>query len=241
MFHYCFISVPFRTGRRSLAASWETQTSMLTLNRVFFPPFLIVVCEGEMLFFSFCWLGGCFIQVDLAQLLRDSRDKNGQLSEEVKELKQRLLEVQGDNKVPLRRRPWLRVAPTLSPPLFSAASSDDHHQAEGGGRRGRRSPLSCPRTRRPGQTVGEGSGAGEKPSAALPAGADPGSDPRISSSAWSHGCVSRGCRTSSWSTAWSRSRTSCRTCARSATCSSRRLTASTWRWTTSWAATTPAS
>lgn len=39
--------------------------------------------------------------MDLAQLLRDSRDKNGQLSEEVKELKQRLLEVQGDNKVPV--------------------------------------------------------------------------------------------------------------------------------------------
>uniref|UniRef100_A0A3B5KLX4 Coiled-coil domain containing 149b n=1 Tax=Takifugu rubripes TaxID=31033 RepID=A0A3B5KLX4_TAKRU len=38
-------------------------------------------------------------QVDLAQLLRDSRDRSGQLSEEVKELKQRLLEVQGDNKL----------------------------------------------------------------------------------------------------------------------------------------------
>lgn len=41
------------------------------------------------------------MEVDLAQLLRDSRDQNGQLSEEVKELKQRLLEVQGDNKVPV--------------------------------------------------------------------------------------------------------------------------------------------
>ncbi|XP_060915211.1 coiled-coil domain-containing protein 149-like isoform X4 [Labrus mixtus] len=38
-------------------------------------------------------------QVNLAQLLRDSRDKNSQLSEEVKELKQRLLEAQGDNKL----------------------------------------------------------------------------------------------------------------------------------------------
>uniref|UniRef100_H3D498 Coiled-coil domain containing 149b n=1 Tax=Tetraodon nigroviridis TaxID=99883 RepID=H3D498_TETNG len=38
-------------------------------------------------------------QVNLAQLLRDCRDKNSQLSEEVKELKQRLLEVQGDNKL----------------------------------------------------------------------------------------------------------------------------------------------
>ncbi|KAM7008641.1 coiled-coil domain-containing protein 149-like [Tautogolabrus adspersus] len=38
-------------------------------------------------------------QVNLAQLLIDSRDKNSQLSEEVKELKQRLLEAQGDNKL----------------------------------------------------------------------------------------------------------------------------------------------
>ncbi|XP_037621372.1 coiled-coil domain-containing protein 149-like isoform X2 [Sebastes umbrosus] len=38
-------------------------------------------------------------QVNLAQLLRDSREKNSQLSEEVKELKQRLVEAQGDNKL----------------------------------------------------------------------------------------------------------------------------------------------
>lgn len=38
-------------------------------------------------------------QVNLAQLLRDSRERNSQLSEEVKELKQRLLEAQGDNKL----------------------------------------------------------------------------------------------------------------------------------------------
>lgn len=38
-------------------------------------------------------------QVNLSQLLRDSRDKNTRLSEEVKELKQRLLESQGDNKL----------------------------------------------------------------------------------------------------------------------------------------------
>ncbi|XP_028269567.1 coiled-coil domain-containing protein 149-like isoform X2 [Parambassis ranga] len=38
-------------------------------------------------------------QVNLAQLLRDSRERNGQLSEEVKELKQRLAEAQGDNKL----------------------------------------------------------------------------------------------------------------------------------------------
>lgn len=38
-------------------------------------------------------------QVNLAQLLTDSRERNSHLSEEVKELKQRLLEAQGDNKV----------------------------------------------------------------------------------------------------------------------------------------------
>lgn len=39
------------------------------------------------------------LQVNLAQLLRDSRERSNQLSEEVKELKQRLVEAQGDNKV----------------------------------------------------------------------------------------------------------------------------------------------
>uniref|UniRef100_A0A8D3A7X3 Coiled-coil domain containing 149 n=1 Tax=Scophthalmus maximus TaxID=52904 RepID=A0A8D3A7X3_SCOMX len=38
-------------------------------------------------------------QVNLAQLLTDSREKGHQLSEEVKELKQRLAEAQGDNKL----------------------------------------------------------------------------------------------------------------------------------------------
>lgn len=38
--------------------------------------------------------------MNLAQLLRDSRERSNQLSEEVKELKQRLVEAQGDNKVP---------------------------------------------------------------------------------------------------------------------------------------------
>ncbi|XP_059196763.1 coiled-coil domain-containing protein 149-like isoform X1 [Centropristis striata] len=38
-------------------------------------------------------------QVNLAQLLRDSREQNSQLSEEMKELKQRLVEAQGDNKL----------------------------------------------------------------------------------------------------------------------------------------------
>lgn len=38
-------------------------------------------------------------QVNLAQLLRDSRERSVKLSEEVKELQQRLAEVQGDNKL----------------------------------------------------------------------------------------------------------------------------------------------
>lgn len=38
-------------------------------------------------------------QVNLAQLLIDSREKNSHLSEEMKELKQRLFEAQGDNKL----------------------------------------------------------------------------------------------------------------------------------------------
>ncbi|XP_037530836.1 coiled-coil domain-containing protein 149 [Nematolebias whitei] len=38
-------------------------------------------------------------QVNLAQLLTDSREKSGHLSEEVQELKQRLVEAQGDNKL----------------------------------------------------------------------------------------------------------------------------------------------
>ncbi|KAG7486849.1 hypothetical protein JOB18_040624 [Solea senegalensis] len=37
--------------------------------------------------------------MNLAQLLRDSKEKNHQFSEEVKELKQRLVEAQGDNKL----------------------------------------------------------------------------------------------------------------------------------------------
>ena len=47
--------------------------------------------------------------MNLAQLLRDSREKNSQLAEEVKELKQRLVEAQGDNKVP-----WHAVSDTES-------------------------------------------------------------------------------------------------------------------------------
>lgn len=38
-------------------------------------------------------------QVNLAQLLRDSRDRSQQLTDELKEVKQRLVEAQGDNKL----------------------------------------------------------------------------------------------------------------------------------------------
>lgn len=41
-------------------------------------------------------------QVNLAQLLMDSRERNKKLVEEVKELTQRLSETQGDNKVNIK-------------------------------------------------------------------------------------------------------------------------------------------
>lgn len=47
-------------------------------------------------------------QVNLAQLLRDSRERAKQLAEEVKELTQRLTEAQGDNKVRLPGAPLTR-------------------------------------------------------------------------------------------------------------------------------------
>lgn len=48
------------------------------------------------LYFIMCW----YFQANLAQLLRDCQDRNKHLGEEIKELQQRLGEVQGDNKVP---------------------------------------------------------------------------------------------------------------------------------------------
>lgn len=41
----------------------------------------------------------CSSQVNLAQLLRNSKEREKKLAEEVKELNQRLTEAQGDNKV----------------------------------------------------------------------------------------------------------------------------------------------
>lgn len=46
-------------------------------------------------YFTMSW----YFQANLAQLLRDSQDRNKHLGEEIKELQQRLGEVQGDNKV----------------------------------------------------------------------------------------------------------------------------------------------
>lgn len=56
-------------------------------------------------------------QVNLSQLLRDSRESNKQLTEEVKEMAQRLAEAQGDNKVPsplVLLRPWAILGPDWS-------------------------------------------------------------------------------------------------------------------------------
>lgn len=55
-------------------------------------------------------------EVNLAQLLRDSRERVKQLSEEVKELTQRLAEAQGDNKVALPDTHWLPDTHSLMGP-----------------------------------------------------------------------------------------------------------------------------
>uniref|UniRef100_A0A8D2GIR4 Coiled-coil domain containing 149 n=1 Tax=Theropithecus gelada TaxID=9565 RepID=A0A8D2GIR4_THEGE len=52
-------------------------------------------------------------QATLAQLLRDSQDRNKHLGEEIKELQQRLGEVQGDNKGRLRSKKEMKVVPLL--------------------------------------------------------------------------------------------------------------------------------
>uniref|UniRef100_A0A8C3YUW3 Coiled-coil domain containing 149 n=1 Tax=Catagonus wagneri TaxID=51154 RepID=A0A8C3YUW3_9CETA len=50
-------------------------------------------------------------QANLAQLLRDSQDRNKHLGEEIKELQQRLGEVQGDNKGRLKSKNEMKVVP----------------------------------------------------------------------------------------------------------------------------------
>ncbi|CAJ1052316.1 coiled-coil domain-containing protein 149-like isoform X2 [Xyrichtys novacula] len=64
-------------------------------------------------------------QVNLAQLLRDSREKNSQLSEEVKELKQRLLEAQGDNKLLRMTITKQRLGDDTGPRHFPAHERED--------------------------------------------------------------------------------------------------------------------
>lgn len=170
---------------------------MLTLNPRPPPPHthtpFLIVCGGEMLFFLLTrrvfYRGGFGAAAEGLQGPKRPTLRGGEGAEATA--------AGGSGRqqgtMP-RRQPWTgrRPHPT-APLLFSAAPPDDHHQAEGGGRRGRRSTLPCPRTRRPGQTAGESPGAGEKP----PSGADP----RGRIRGWfRHGCVSRR-RTSSWSTA----------------------------------------
>uniref|UniRef100_A0A8C7B8F5 Coiled-coil domain containing 149 n=1 Tax=Neovison vison TaxID=452646 RepID=A0A8C7B8F5_NEOVI len=50
---------------------------------------------------------------NLAQLLRDSQDRNKHLGEEIKELQQRLAEVQGDNKGRPRGQNEMKAGPLL--------------------------------------------------------------------------------------------------------------------------------
>uniref|UniRef100_A0A8C2LBS7 Coiled-coil domain containing 149 n=1 Tax=Cricetulus griseus TaxID=10029 RepID=A0A8C2LBS7_CRIGR len=52
-------------------------------------------------------------QANLAQLLRDSQDRNKHLGEEIKELRQRLGEVQGDNKGRFRSRSEMKAVQLL--------------------------------------------------------------------------------------------------------------------------------
>lgn len=63
---------------------------------VIFHQFLQVITFSFSLFLC---LSLSLFQVSLAQLLMDSRERNKQLTEEIKELTQRLTETQGDNKV----------------------------------------------------------------------------------------------------------------------------------------------
>lgn len=134
-----------------------------------------------------CDLPLCLTQVNLAQLLRDSREKSSQLSDEVKELKQRLAEAQGDNKVQLCSI-LLKVISIISNmcllcsdliqmsskshcagnsrrlnwfSLFLTAPTNDHHQTEAGRWGGRHSPLSCTWARGSGQTIRKSSRTGE--------------------------------------------------------------------------------
>ena len=71
--------------------SWAWTRAAMSLIKPHISPLLCF-----WLYFIMCW----YLQANLAQLLRDSQDRNKHLGEEIKELQQRLGEVQGDNKVP---------------------------------------------------------------------------------------------------------------------------------------------
>lgn len=102
-------------------------------------------------------------QVNLAQLLRDSRERAKQLSEEVKELTQRLTEAQGDNKVKLKSNltwpsPSTQCVSSSELYMFlflTTAAEDDHHSTEVGGRGGGGTPFPRPRTGGSSSTAGE--------------------------------------------------------------------------------------
>ena len=70
--------------------SWAWMLTAVSLLKRHISPLL-----HFWLYFIMCW----YLQANLAQLLRDSQDRNKHLGEEIKELQQRLGEVQGDNKV----------------------------------------------------------------------------------------------------------------------------------------------
>lgn len=78
--------------------------------------------------------------MNLAQLLRNSKEREKKLTEEVKELNQRLTEAQGDNKVEIwAPRPALATkTSSVKQQLHHAccllaAPQDDHHPSEAGG------------------------------------------------------------------------------------------------------------
>lgn len=74
--------------------------------------------------------------MNLGQLLRDSRERMKQLTEEVKDLTQRLAEAQGDNKVQQIytqfKLPPYGILKEECGSDFSTAAEDDHYSTEAG-------------------------------------------------------------------------------------------------------------
>lgn len=87
-------------------------------------------------------LGSAPLQVNLAQLLRDSREKSKRLAEEVKELSQRLAEAQGDNKVGVPAAESLGVAAGVVITRDALPGLMGTDQSAGSQRRDQ-SPLRC--------------------------------------------------------------------------------------------------